>query len=193
MILHASHQLSISAFREAESILRETLEFADALGQSNMGLVSAILQSLLARGVSDLLADNLLRLRDPAMLRNYADLLSDHLVDQECLLNSLRQEYYQLDAIIRQTAETAYENWRRLSDSTGFHFPGYTWRKILDPRDSHEIHQYQWAKTIEAAAHPTRDADSQPPGFLLDPERHPVQRRFPSLQRRIFDGDPLMA
>lgn len=165
MILHASHALSMGGYREAETVLREALEFSDALGKSNLGLVGSIVYSIQSRRVSELLAENLLRMEDPVQVRRLADLLYRHRQDPECVLNALRQEYYQLDAVFRSSAEQAYGNWTRISDSTGFYFPGYTWRKLLDPGDTHAILQYLWAKTIVAAAHPKREMESVPPEF----------------------------
>jgi hypothetical protein len=158
LYLYAAYCISVSDFRKAEEVIKEALEFTDALGHSNLGLVSSVHQSVLARKFSDLIAENSPGWKDPRMLRRYADLLLLHRVDPECLLNSLRQEYYQLDATMRISSAMAFANWRRVADSVGFHMPGYTWRKFWDPEETREINAYLWAKAIAAAARPGRDS-----------------------------------
>lgn len=154
LVLYATYCMATLDHARAEDVLEESLQLTDAMGFSNLGLIASIQQSVLTRRLSDLIAANITKIEDPDLLKRYAGRLLRHAVDQECLLNSLRQEYLLQDAIIRKTADTVYAGWRRLSDSAGFHAPGYTWRKFLDTADSHEILSHIWAKTIQYSKHP---------------------------------------
>ncbi len=131
-------------------LLKKYIPLFTALSNSNVGLVGDLAGATFYKSVLDELESNVKQITDPVTLHQMAQIIADHPIKVEWLLNSLSLEGYRIASFLRNRGYKELPSLKhRIIDSLGIWAPDFYIRKWFDPEETYYLYLEIWAQTIK--------------------------------------------